>query len=820
MSTEYEQLYAEQMRLEVEAKDIKARKEYNDLTKAISQGRFDETMYGNALMKAYFLPIRDKIAEYLAIVDTTKTVKIQNYLKYLCDDANVLAYITIQALLKKLAQRANKTKVTTVAGHIAHSLKVHQAFSKAEEVSPKLIAYLGREYRRASTQRKQNLIDKHLSQYKEDTVSNKLLDVKVGAILIDLVLHSGVGLITKRLSFVRGIDTHSTLYLSFTEEVMDILSSSYYIPDIQALYPPMVIPPKDWTSFKEGGYLSVDFNFMKTPNKAHRKKITNEDFSKPMGVINKLQQVEWRVNTKILDVINYIYKHNLIDPRSPPTLPRLYGDLPTSTVTKLEELIGTVEYNENPTPTQKKEWGKWNKKREQIKIGLDAEQGRRLQYLMALGVAKKMVEYDKFYYVYQLDYRGRVYPVTDFFNPQSKGYVKSMLEFAKGKILTEVGVYWLKVHIANCYGLDKAPLDERVQWVEDNKLRLLRASIDPLSTISIWAEADSPFEFLAGCLAYQQHIEGQPVHLPIGLDAVNSGIQMYSGLLRDATGARSTCVIGDVRSDLYQEVADVVNKKLREGKYPAYITFVDKENKERVVYTQVEARSLIDKVTRSHTKRNIMTIPYSVSMRGMKMQNWDVMDEATLKRQEFWEGDSWVVNTLLTTLIAESAYEIVKGARAGQEYLKSIVRLLSTPTMWHTPIYDIPVYQSFFKSEVTRVNTVLGKLSLVEPTDEVKRQKQLASVAANYIHSIDATILLYVVEHSSSDIGVIHDCFLVHPNQGEEVRDKYKEGYVAVMRTDPLKKFSAELDKEGKVEIPYVGDLDLEEVYDSEYIIS
>jgi len=32
--------------------------------------------------------------------------------------------------------------------------------------------------------------------------------------------------------------------------------------------------------------------------------------------------------------------------------------------------------------------------------------------------------------------------------------------------------------------------------------------------------------------------------------------------------------------------------------------------------------------------------------------------------------------------------------------------------------------------------------------------------------------------------------------------------------------FAKELDPEGKIEIPYVGDLELEEVYDSMYIIS
>jgi hypothetical protein len=40
------------------------------------------------------------------------------------------------------------------------------------------------------------------------------------------------------------------------------------------------------------------------------------------------------------------------------------------------------------------------------------------------------------------------------------------------------------------------------------------------------------------------------------------------------------------------------------------------------------------------------------------------------------------------------------------------------------------------------------------------------------------------------------------------------------MKSDPLREFGRELDPEGLIDIPYVGDLELDEVYDSEYIIS
>jgi len=295
---------------------------------------------------------------------------------------------------------------------------------------------------------------------------------------------------------------------------------------------------------------------------------------------------------------------------------------------------------------------------------------------------------------------------------------------------------------------------------------------------------------------------------------------MYSGLIRDKAGAQSTCVIGNTRSDLYQEVADRVEQKLTSGKYPPIVSFMDKEGVERTVSTKVEALSMVGNFTRSMTKKNVMTVPYSVSMRGMKMQNWEVMFDMKLQGKSFWEGDEWIVNYLWTTLTHEAIFEIVQGARAGQEYLKEVAGALKDVAKWYTPLYGLPIIQNSYKTETTRIQTIIGTLSIDEYTTEVKRQKQLASIAANYIHSIDATILMYTVEHAKGDIGTIHDCFLVHPNDGDDVVKNYKEGYVEVMRADPLKMFSEELDKEGKVEIPYVGDLNLDDVYDSEYIIS
>lgn len=79
----------------------------------------------------------------------------------------------------------------------------------------------------------------------------------------------------------------------------------------------------------------------------------------------------------------------------------------------------------------------------------------------------------------------------------------------------------------------------------------------PLLHIDKWACCDDAFGFLAFCFEYNKHLEN-PEHLyalPCASDATCSGIQIYSGLLRDGEGAQEVNVTGQVRRDIYGRVA-------------------------------------------------------------------------------------------------------------------------------------------------------------------------------------------------------------------------------------------------------------------------
>jgi len=232
---------------------------------------------------------------------------------------------------------------------------------------------------------------------------------------------------------------------------------------------------------------------------------------------------------------------------------------------------------------------------------------------MTIAVADRMKQYTKFYYPYVLDYRGRVYSDITYLTPQGQSYSKPLLELAEGRYLDDVGIRWLQIHIANVYGKDKEEYVERLAWFKDNESIILEVAKDPLGNLAHWVWTDSPYEFLAGCFAWLDHIEGREVHIAIQLDATCSGIQMYSGLLRDEIGAESVNVIGNKRNDIYQMVADRVNELLATNQFSHWIEYTDREQKTQSVYA----------------------VPVGKSM-APKYEELEVPDDYILKKGEEW----------------------------------------------------------------------------------------------------------------------------------------------------------------------------------------
>jgi DNA-directed RNA polymerase len=175
------------------------------------------------------------------------------------------------------------------------------------------------------------------------------------------------------------------------------------------------------------------------------------------------------------------------------------------------------------------------------------------------------------WFVYQMDFRGRIYPVQAHLTPQGDDIAKGLLHFYEKKPLDSNGVYWLKVHGANLYGkdgLDKKPFDERVAWVERHETQIVKTAEEPENS-ELLKEAEDPVQFLAFCFEYREFLK-DPQHfksaLPVGVDGSNNGLQHISALYKDTHSAKLVNVLPDesgMPQDIYRAVAEHSKRKIR-----------------------------------------------------------------------------------------------------------------------------------------------------------------------------------------------------------------------------------------------------------------
>lgn len=120
-------------------------------------------------------------------------------------------------------------------------------------------------------------------------------------------------------------------------------------------------------------------------------------------------------------------------------------------------------------------------------------------------------------------------------------------------------IEYMKIDIANSFGLDKEIWTERIKWVDKNHDHLL----------DLIDDADEPAEYYAKVLSLYDVEAGKPTNSCCGLDATSSGTQLLSCITRDHKAASLCNVICRtengvvIRSDTYK----IINNELG-GYYP------------------------------------------------------------------------------------------------------------------------------------------------------------------------------------------------------------------------------------------------------------
>ena len=218
------------------------------------------------------------------------------------------------------------------------------------------------------------------------------------------------------------------------------------------------------------------------------------------------------------------------------------------------------------------------------------------------------------------------------------------MEFADKKPLGKQGFRWLKIHLANLMGYDKASFDDREKYTEEN-MDLLRDSVlHPLEGEMWWLDADYPWQALAVMMEINDIVnahenEGLPIEeymsgIPVHQDGSCNGLQHYAALGRDVNGAAAVNLIATEDgkpADVYSRILDVVLERIEEdsllheipgGAYgyqsPDDLAYED-EVEDRKLRNKL-ARLLKGNVDRKMVKQTVMTSVYGVTRRGARDQ--------------------------------------------------------------------------------------------------------------------------------------------------------------------------------------------------------
>ena len=628
--------------------------------------------------------------------------------------------------------------------------------------------------------------------------------------------------------------------------VKKMAQRGFSLAGIAPVYQPCVVPPKPWTGVVGGGYWAKGRRPLPLIRLGSKSAVARyEDVYMPevYDAVNIIQSTPWKVNKKVLDVVNMVEKLN----NTP------IDDIPQMEPLKPDDYAGETE----------EELKAWKKAAAGIYRREKARQSRRLSLSFIVNQANKFSQFKAIWFPYNMDWRGRVYAVP-MFNPQGNDMQKGLLTLAVGKPIGADGFKWLKVHGANCAGVDKVTFEERIKWVEDNHDNIMATAKAPMDSIEWWGKLDSPFCFLAFCFEYagvMHHGLSYSCSLPIAFDGSCSGIQHFSAMLRDHIGGHAVNLTpsGKVQ-DIYRIVSDRIEEELKvllvNGTDNEMVTHEDKKTGEITERLKLGTRELARQwltygMSRKVTKRSVMTLAYGSKEYGFADQ---VYEDIVMPAIDSGSGAMFTEPNQASRFMAKMIWEAVSvtvvAAVDAMKWLQGAAKLLAAevkdkktgeilkpclPVHWVTPD-GFPVWQEYRKKDTTRLNLMfLGSFNL-QPTvnkgtkKELDKHKQESGISPNFVHSQDGSHLRKTVVHTHRKYGVvsfavIHDSFGTIPADAEYLFRGVRETMVETYRdNDVLLDFYEQFEyqlhesqREKLPELPKKGKLNIEDILSSDF---
>lgn len=850
-------LVDKEIELELESKDLAYQAFMSKINKARENKTLADTGTTKVLLKEALPAFCKGLKDFYTKADSGKPGK-----RHICAvvlkqlEIEHVAFLSLRAILSNAIPQINLTSLAKELGtELELELKFQDVLSTLSEKEKSqfqvnLNKRIGMSFKEAFVRAKDNYLSDEGRKEKWEKWSDSVR-VNLGMKLIDIfIVSTGLGKISK---YSKSGSYNITYRFEIAPEIVQYIAhNDKEMADLLFKNRPMVIPPKPWTNPINGGYyinLKRPIPLVRLNEKTVMDLYGDLDMPDVYKAVNAIQETPWRINQRVLKVAQEISKWRhipeglempLAEPEEPPVRPA----------------------EADKDPNVQKEWRKSmviyfqrDNKRKSKRYAVNAQ----------LALADLYKDYERIYFPHNLDFRGRVYPLP-LLNPQGTDFCKSLIEFADGAPLGDSGVAWLAIQGANCYGLDKKPLEERIAWVYENSELILRTAKDPLTYLE-WTETDSPWEFLAFCFEWADFMEqgtDYVSHIPVAFDGSCSGIQHFSAMLKDEIGGTAVNLVPDEKvHDIYGIVAEHVKKALQKDALDGTedeLKTADDGQEYVSKGTKALAKEWLDYgVTRKVTKRPTMTLSYGAKKYGFTEQILEDTIYPCLEHQPLAFSKPRQSATYMADKIWNSLGEVVVKAREAMDWLQTASGLLATdkningenlPTQWVTPSGFL-VRQKYPKVRLKKLKTFCSgtihvsdesgapeeskkegetfQISVSEDLGEIDSRKQKQGIAPNYVHSMDASHLMLTVD-ACVDAGIhqfamIHDSYGCPAGQGDLMfslvrqvfAETYKQNDVLQDLHDQVENMLSPKKAKELPPIPKHGNLDLDVVKQSMY---
>jgi len=584
--------------------------------------------------------------------------------------------------------------------------------------------------------------------------------------------------------------------------------------------------------------------------------------------VNNLQQTPWKINSKVLDVLL-----DNLDDIMPSDIPMYDKAIPKSLLKTAYE-----KYQKTPSAANKSAYNliakEWEKTLRPLQV-----RAKRAEIKTTIGKAKQLNEWDKFYSLVDLDYRGRVYYKEPYMNYQGNDIARGLMSFSESKPIDDAGKRALAIHTANSYN-EKYEVNNIPSWVEeDYKSMLIKEGIDTISVdkfsledrinwfnnnwdlIEITADqgilhdCEKTVVFLACCIEWYQHsaalsrdektgqlvaLEDSNVPHDLYVKVAQKLVELAPDFFKDrpmsyaeirkliskratmtrAYSAGAQTIAESMYSDCVQAGADDLYN----------ITQIDCDELAVHILKAIEevcpGSQTTMKFLQDLAQWELGTFEYQDS-NGKKVSHATINKYKKLARlaNKKQRDDPTIENTLelnkINSKISECKLVLVKG-HAGED-----IRWMTKsgfPVIYKVNATRQDTCKSTLRGVIGGASKQPGRINHVAKIylDTTNRREASAGISPNYIHSQDATHMALVIDEFGVNFGAVHDSFSCHASDVDKLKqltqDKFVEMYSDDNPLEAVKRYITNNDCD--IEVPELGNLDITKVIGSRNFFS